>query len=390
MNFHSALVRKDPLSAVRRAQAAGRGVLIYMPDNRSNASWSDAAAQSAALWVFVIFSFLPLMLQRHEGDWASVILDYTTVIAAFGLSMGLFALFRATLNWALVQRGLVLLAAVFAAATAQTILDRMFSVWIAEGVNQAWRDIPQSIHRSYSATFNYICIFGFNIALFHFSYGRRRAIAHERQLSETRSEAQQAKLRALRYQLNPHFLFNTLNSISSLIVTRRNDDAEEMTDRLASFLRASLTFEPTELVPLEEELALVEDYLDIESVRFGDRLQVEIECAPEAGERLVPPFIIQPLVENAVKHGVAQARTAIAVSVTGRVEGDDLWVEVANGRDRDASESTGGTGVGLGNVRRRLEAVFGSSAELVIEDEPERFVAAIRIARPQQAVLTAG
>ena len=361
-----------------------------MPDNRSNASWRDAAAQSAALWVFVIFSFLPLMLQRHGGDWPHVLLDYTTVLAAMGLSMALFALFRATLNWPLVPRGALLLAGVFGAAAAQMIVDRMFTLWVFEGGAQSWGDLPTSIHRSYSATFNYICIFGFNIALFHFSYGRRRAIAHERQLSETRSEAQQAKLRALRYQLNPHFLFNTLNSISSLIVTRRNDDAEEMTDKLASFLRASLTFEPTELVPLEEELALVEDYLDIESVRFGDRLQVEIECAPEAGERLVPPFIIQPLVENAVKHGVAQARTAITVSVTGRVEGDTLWVEVANGRDAQAAESTGGTGVGLGNVRRRLEAVFGASAELVIEDEPERFVAAIRIARPEQPALIAG
>ena len=132
---------------------------------------------------------------------------------------------------------------------------------------------------------NYILVFGVNMILFHVNYARRAAIQQERQLAEADLAAQQAQLAALRYQLNPHFLFNALNSISALIVTRRNKDAEAMTDKLSGFLRTSLNADPAELIPLDEELALTEEYLDIESVRFGERLNVEVDCAPRPARR---------------------------------------------------------------------------------------------------------
>ena len=154
------------------------------------------------------------------------------------------------------------------------MFDLLFQGWIADHVVNAWHSLPTDFGRAYSSMLNYILVFGVNMILFHVNYARRPAIQPGAAASpRPTSAAQQAQLAALRYQLNPHFLFNALNSISALIVTRRNEDAEAMTDKLSSFLRTSLNADPTALIPLEEELALTEEYLDIESVRFGERLE---------------------------------------------------------------------------------------------------------------------
>ena len=153
------------------------------------------------------------------------------------------------------------------------MFDLMFQGWIADHVVQAWQSLPADFSRAYSSTLNYILVFGVNMILFHVNYARRAGIQQERRIAEANMAAQQAQLAALRYQLNPHFLFNSLNSISALIVTGRNKDAEAMTSRLSDFLRSSLNADPSELIPLDEELALTEEYLEIESVRFGERLE---------------------------------------------------------------------------------------------------------------------
>jgi sensor histidine kinase YesM len=234
-------------------------------------------------------------------------------------------------------------------------------------------------------------IFGVNMALFQVSFARRAALKQELQLSQARSAAQQAQLAALRYQLNPHFLFNSLNSISALIVTKRNEDAERMTDKLSSFLRTSLNSDPGELIPLEDELSLTEEYLEIESVRFGERLNVNIDCAPGACEALVPSFLVQPLVENAIKHGVAPSREPVSINIHASVQDGELCIRVENCITDDAKANRAGvgasgrTGVGLNNVRRRLEAVYGKSATLEAAPDQESFVATICIPKTQQA-----
>jgi len=207
----------------------------------------------------------------------------------------------------------------------------------------------------------------------------------ERQLTDARSAAQQAQLQALRYQINPHFLFNTLNSISALIVTKRNDDAEEMTSKLSNFLRSSLTYDPAGMVPVEEELVLIEEYLDIEAVRFGDRLNVEIECDNGAGDMLIPSFLIQPLVENAIKHGVAPSRKPVTVGIRARHQDDRLTIVIENDQHEEGERITIGTGVGLANIRQRLAAVFGSGASLVTEQEGGVFRAVISISGARHA-----
>ena len=175
----------------------------------------------------------------------------------------------------------------------------------------------------------------------------------------------------MRYQLNPHFLFNSLNSISALIVTGRNKDAEAMTDKLSSFLRTSLNADPAELIPLDAELALTEEYLEIESVRFGERLDVTVDCAADACSALVPSFLVQPLVENAVKHGVARSRETTAIEIGATVEDGALVHHrrqlpraMAAARSFAAPKAPASASP---TSAHRLQAVFGERATLTAQ-----------------------
>ena len=336
-----------------------------MPAAKSDARWIDAVPLTVALWLFMLLIFLPAILARHEDDWTGVALDSSTVLLSIGLGFALFALFRGTTEWPALPRAILLVAATLGVALAHTTFDLIVTAWIAEHMIANWRDVPIDLSRASASLLNYVCVFSVNVALFQLSFSRRRSLTRERQLATAQAAAQQAELEALRLQLNPHFLFNTLNAISALIVTHRNEDAEEMTDKLSSFLRASVSCNPTELVPLEEELDLTADYLAIEAVRFGERLRVEISCAAEARSVPVPGLLIQPLVENAVKYGVARSAQPVTIRIDAAVDGGTLCLTVTHdGGTGLPSIKTTGTGVGLHNVRRRLEALYGSRASL--------------------------
>ncbi|SNS17154.1 Histidine kinase [Sphingomonas laterariae] len=352
-----------------------------MPAAKSDARWSDAVPLTVGLWLFMLLIFLPAILARHPDDWVGVAIDCSTVILSISIGIGLFGLFRATAEWSGPSRIVLLAVAIFCAALVHTLFDLTFTNWGAEQFGGNWTSIPIDFRRASQSMLNYLCVFTVNVALFQFFFSRRRSLTTERQLAAAQQAAQQAELEALRLQLNPHFLFNTLNAISALIVTRRNEDAEEMTDKLSSFLRASLACDPTELVPLEEELDLTADYLGIEAVRFGDRLRVDISCAPDARGVVVPGLLIQPLVENAVKYGVARSAQPVTIAIDARVDGPNLLVSVANdgGAGLPSVKSTT-TGVGLRNVRRRLQALYGDKASLSAEPAGTGFLA--RIALP--------
>ena len=351
-----------------------------MPSARSDARWPEAILLTIALWLFVLLIFLPVIMDRHAGEgWMPVGLDIATVPVSMLLAMPLFALFRGTLEWSSGARVMVLLAAVIWAAATNTVFDLLYQGFVAANLHSAWSHLPDNLDRAYRSALNYLLVFGVNLALFQVAFSRRWALTRERQLLDALSAAQAAQLAALRFQLNPHFLFNTLNSISALIVTRRNEDAERMTAKLSSFLRNSLTCDPAALVPLDEELALTEEYLEIESIRFGERLDIDIDCSPEAGAALVPGFLVQPLVENAIKHGVAPSREPVTININASVEAGDLCISVENCVPKEPMQTAFGAGVGLANVRRRLDAVYGSHASLVTESRDGRHSATICI-----------
>ena len=333
-----------------------------MPTPRAHARWSEAVPLTVGLWLFVLIIFMPVLIRRHDGDGLSIVLDGSTVLLSMLFGFALFALFRSTLGWPPIARSITLALGVAWASLTQLTFDLLFTGWVAANLQASWSALPVNLSRAYGSLFNYLAIFSMNLALFQLSFLRNRSLNQERQLAAARSAAQQAQLEALRLQLNPHFLFNTLNAISAMIVTNRNADAELMTERLCSFLRASLSFDPTELVPLDEEIALVEDYLEIEQVRFGERLIVEIECDAAARAVPVPGLLIQPLVENAIKYDVARSRKPVTLAIRAKVSDGALRIEVANDGESDGRAAPHGTGVGQKNIRRRLAGLYGGRA----------------------------
>lgn len=185
----------------------------------------------------------------------------------------------------------------------------------------------------------------------------------ERREGEYRRAAKAAELRSLRYQVNPHFLFNTLNSLSALVMAGRTAAAEQMIQTLSNFYRRSLAGDPTGDVRLEQEIELQAFYLEIEAVRFPDRLRVRIDLPAELADARVPGMILQPLIENAVKYAVAPVARVVTIAIAARAEAEVLVLEVVN--DGPGLTTTlPGFGIGLANVRDRLAARFGAAADL--------------------------
>ncbi|ETI64362.1 histidine kinase [Sphingobium sp. C100] len=187
----------------------------------------------------------------------------------------------------------------------------------------------------------------------------------ERRAARLEQAAQQAELRSLRYQVNPHFLFNTLNSLSSLVMKDRRDEAEQMIMSLSNFYRTSLTGDPLEEVPLEEEVHLQKLYLDIEAVRFPDRLKTVIDIPPALMGACVPGLILQPVVENAIKYGVSRTSKPVEIRITAREDGDLMHINVTDDGSNPPDKADGGSGIGLANVRDRLTARFGDQGRIV-------------------------
>ena len=186
----------------------------------------------------------------------------------------------------------------------------------------------------------------------------------QRHSSALKDLAQEARIAALRYQLNPHFLFNTLNSISSLVLEQRNAEAETMLLNLSAFLRATLGEYVGGTITVHEEIALQRMYLTIEEVRFPDRMRFTVALPPDLAQLRVPPLILQPLVENAIRHAVEPSEGLITIAVAVNQQPDGLRLVVED--DNPGSSSVRrGTGVGLNNVRERLQAHFGSRGTLV-------------------------
>ncbi|AXU20505.1 sensor histidine kinase [Novosphingobium sp. THN1] len=170
--------------------------------------------------------------------------------------------------------------------------------------------------------------------------------------------AKAAELRSLRYQVNPHFLFNTLNSLSALVMVGRTEQAERMIQSISRFYRHSLAGDPTADMPLEDEIALQRHYLDIEAVRFPERLRCEFDIPDDLMTACVPGMILQPLVENSIKYAVSTTIRPVTIRITAREAGGFLILTVADDGPGEGF-ANGGTGIGIANVRSRLAARFG-------------------------------
>jgi two-component system sensor histidine kinase AlgZ len=204
----------------------------------------------------------------------------------------------------------------------------------------------------------------------------------EKREDEARVLARDAELKALKAQVNPHFLFNSLNSISALTSVNPSK-AREMCILLSEFLRTTLGLGEKAAISLEEELSLIRSFLAIEKVRFGARLCVEEAVAPECLPWLIPPLLLQPLVENAVAHGIGNLLEGGIIRLEARLEENDLVIVVANTYDPDSPRSRR-NGLGLANVRQRLEMRYGDSSAFRVRTVGDQFE--VEIAIPAESV----
>ncbi|KFG90582.1 Histidine kinase [Sphingobium herbicidovorans NBRC 16415] len=200
------------------------------------------------------------------------------------------------------------------------------------------------------------------------------------QLLRLENQASSAQLAMLRYQLNPHFLFNTLNSISTLVLLKQTDRANAMLSRLSSFLRYTLINEPTAQVTIEQEVETLKLYLEIEKMRFEDRLRPVFNIDPAVAQSRLPSLLLQPLVENAIKYAVTPKEEGAEISITAQPAGENVRVIVSDtgpglneGFMRPNTPLSEGTGVGLANIRDRLIQAFGERQSFETRSTPSGF-----------------
>ena len=204
---------------------------------------------------------------------------------------------------------------------------------------------------------------------FGFHYYEAVQLQREAALRAT-ALAQEAQLKMLRYQLNPHFLFNTLNAISTLILEQRNAVANSAVSGLSDFLRYTLDQDPMKKVSVQQELEALNLYLDIEKMRFGERLRLEYDVQPDARDALVPSLLLQPLIENAIKYAVSPREQGGAIRIGACVVEDTLRLEVSDDGPGlvDVTRMDNGRGVGLRNTRERLHVLYGDAGRVSIEN----------------------
>ena len=230
--------------------------------------------------------------------------------------------------------------------------------WAFSDLTPAPEVLSELPHFLYTTTYWFWFYFSWTTAFLALSYSLT-VREQERRASALQAEAHGAQMRALRYQINPHFLFNTLNSIATL-VAEDPKQAEQMVLNLSDFFRNSLAVDPTDDVRLADEIALQRLYLEIERVRFPNRLRFEVELPAELEGAMVPSLLLQPIVENAVKHGVARSEGVTTIRIAAARQGERLCLTVSeDGTPAASCAAANGTGVGLGNVRNRLAARYG-------------------------------
>ena len=250
---------------------------------------------------------------------------------------------------------LVLLAVTYAMTLLNSAAGQLVAVSLGVLKTHRWGDLYRGLDGCWLALLGFCAVH--TVAAYYVALGRSQLAMAQAQLA-----ARDAELRALRYQLHPHFLFNTLNSISALVVSQRNREATRMVTRLAEFLRATLEQNGKHEHSLAEEMALTDTYLNIEKSRLGDRLQVETRIGPRVLNAMVPYLILQPLIENAIRHGIARMPGVGRLAMNLDCEDNMLVIRVDNDGVGNVESAEAG-GIGLSNIGERLARLYPDQHE---------------------------
>jgi two-component sensor histidine kinase len=222
-----------------------------------------------------------------------------------------------------------------------------------------------ALSKFYNGMLSTIILYGLVLLVGHILASQRRFAMQQAQTAQLNEQLTKAQLNALRRQIEPHFLFNTLNSIAGLVREEQNDAAVTMIARLSDFLRRVVDDSDRQQVPLAEELDFTEKYLDIQKARFGDRLAFTLDVPADLRSAQVPSLILQPMVENAIKHGIAKRVQGGAIHIAAVRSNETLTIRVYNdGPSMPPGWEQSTTAIGVRNVRTRLESLYGNSFEL--------------------------
>jgi two-component system, LytTR family, sensor kinase len=319
--------------------------------------------KNRAFWFLQSLGWTGYFLLRSLSGFANSMgpmwVVHTALLTATGYSLTLLmgALFRRLIKMPVIWTAVLSLFAVVVASMAFSIIE-------------TWSYATFLKPDSRPVGFEYLGAILLNFALLAawaaLYYGINYYILLEEQLNQRErleSQASSAQLAMLRYQLNPHFLFNTLNSISTLVLLKQTERANAMLARLSSFLRYTLANESTAKVTLAQEVETLKLYLEIEKMRFEDRMRPHFRVDPETIGAKLPSLLLQPLIENAIKHAVTPSETGADIWITASREGEAVRIEVAdNGGGGNADmAATQSTGVGLANIRERLVQAYGNA-----------------------------
>lgn len=280
------------------------------------------------------------------------------------------ALWRKNASWP--ATALLLLAVSYAMSVLNALMAQRLAIGLGRATGYRWGHLVYGLDGCWLALVAFCAIHA--VAVYYVDLQRTRL-----RLAQAQAAARDAELRALRYQLNPHFLFNTLNAVSALVAARQNGEANHMLARVADFLRATLAHDGGHEHALADELALTEAYLDIEKARLGERLLVTMKAGPGLLAARVPYLLLQPLVENAIRHGIAPRSDAGRVDI--RIEGDGALLRIAVSNDGAGQEEPGGQGAGIGlaNVGARLRQLYGDAGRVDAGWRDGRFEVAIAL-----------
>ncbi len=308
----------------------------------------------------------------HEKPDAYLVVIVTTAALGFVFTVPIRAAFHRLWNRPPLQLALASLVICYVLAMVWTSIEnRAYWAWVKNGWQPAAEDWMYQFGGVMGSFYVLLCWSGLYFGIKYYQQLQQQT---EATLKAT-AAAHQAQLKMLRYQLNPHFLFNTLNAISTLVLDRQNTTANLAVTRLSDFLRYSLDNDPMKRVTLGQELDALDLYLEIEKVRFDDRLQVKKELESSALMALVPSLILQPLIENAIKYAVTPEEEGGTLWITARTHGDSLMMTVADngpGLGNGGSTPTKSCGVGLANTRERLKQLYGDAQALTLAPNSPR------------------
>jgi hypothetical protein len=265
------------------------------------------------------------------------------------------ALWRRDVSW--LPTGLALLAASYAMSVLNNLLGQRVEIGLGLADRYHLEELPMGLDGCWLALIVFCAVHA--LAMYYLSL--QRAQLH---LAQAQAAARDAELRALRLQVNPHFLFNTLNAISALVAAESNREAGRMIGHVADFLRATLAHDGSHEHALAEELALTEAYLEIEKARLGPRLLLTMKTGAGLLDAAVPYLLLQPLVENAIRHGIAPLSTPGRLDIHIERDGARLLVDVRNDGRRQAAADNDGGGIGLANVAERLRHLYGDAGHV--------------------------